>query len=134
MIEYDDTNWPLAITVAEENVTVAEHRRFLDQWSRWLDRRRPFALLRIYTPEAVTRRLVSTLPQERAWLRANAERIRKYVLGIAMAAPPQCLDRLKNADIAWMAGVPARAFPDGRSAVTWLREEVLTPAGMTVDL
>lgn len=134
MIEYDDTNWPLIIAVAEETVTLADHRHFLDEWSRWLDRGQPFVLLQIFTSEAAAVRRVDASLGDIAWLRGNAERLRKYVLGIATAAPPQCFDELKNTNIAWSTGVPARAFPDGRSAVKWLREDVLAPAGMTVDL
>ena len=134
MIECDDTKWPLAITVAEDAITLADHRRFLYHWSRRLDRAQPFVPLRIFTSDAAMGQPDGALLEWKAWLKINAERIRTNVLGIATAVPYRHTDRSLGTDMTWPDGVAVRVFADGRSAVAWLREEILAPAGMTVDL
>ena len=67
MIECDDTNWPLAIVLAEEAMTLADHQHFLKSWSAWLDRASPFVLLRIFTTSRATAEPEGALTQTWAW-------------------------------------------------------------------
>jgi hypothetical protein len=138
MIDCDDTNWPLAITVAEKAVTLADHRLFLGTWSRWLDRARPFVLLRIFACEAAMVEPAGALSESRGWLTANADRVGALVLGIATAMPRNHLGRAERPDASGLLGipafgVPAQVFADGLSAVTWLQEEILARAGMAIE-
>jgi hypothetical protein len=133
MIECDDTNWPLAIVLAEEAMTLADHRHFLKSWSAWLDRASPFVLLRIFTTSQSTADPEGALTETWAWLKANAERVRAHVLAISTAVPRDQLDRAPEAHIGRLFGVPTRVFTDGPSAVSWLRAEILAPAGLSLD-
>ena len=134
MIECDDANWPLAITIAEDAMTRADHRRFLRQFGRWLDRAEPFVLLRIFVSQAAAEAGESGTAEMRAWLQDNAARMCAFVLAIATAVPRRHEDPAFGIEPDWPPGIPARLFRNGASAIAWLRRDILDPAGMTVDL
>lgn len=133
MIECDDTNWPLAIALAEEAVTLADHRRFLKMWSAWLDRASPFVLLRIFATREAAPEPEGAAKETRAWLKANAERVRSHVLAISTVVPRERVDHAPEANVGRLFGVPSRVFTHGSSAVAWLRAEILAPAGLSLD-
>jgi hypothetical protein len=132
MIECDDTNWPLAITIVEEPMTRADISSLLEHLRRWLDRSQPFVLLRIFTSVELLSQSENVPRESKPWLEAEGRRMRAYLLGTATVVPHG--EHSPGADIASPADVPTRVFADGRSAVAWLRKEILTPAGMTIDL
>ena len=132
ILECDDSNWPLAIVLGEEAPSLAAHRHFLERWMTWLDRSRPFVLLRIYAnPEALIEP-PGAAAETAAWLTVNGEKVRALVAGIAASAPPSHLDRLAPQELKRF-GVPARMFDSSRTAVAWLREEILAPIGLRID-
>jgi hypothetical protein len=133
MIECDDTNWPLAIVLAEEAMTLADHRQFLTSWGAWLDRASPFVLLRIFTTSQAVTEPEGAQAETWAWLKANAERVRAHMLAIGTAVPRDQLERAPEAHVGRLFGVPTRVFTDGPSAVSWLRAAILAPAGLSLD-
>ena len=90
-------------------------------------------LLRIFTTSQSTAEPEGALTETWAWLKANAERVRAHVLAISTAVPRDQIDRAPEAHIGRLFGVPTRVFTDGPSAVSWLRAEILAPAGLSLD-
>ena len=130
-MDCNDTNWPLAIAVAEGPVTPSGLRQFLIQWGLWLDRASPFVLLRIFTCDEAVASFDAMQAELQAWTQANDERIRNLVLGIATTVPERCLERSTEAE--HMLGIPARTFTSSLTAVSWLQNSILAPAGLSVD-
>jgi hypothetical protein len=133
MIDCDDTNWPIAITVAEEVATLADHRRFLEHWKSWLDRAQPFVLLRIFVCKNAMIELMGASRESQKWLIANAARVRALVPAIAVSLPSGQPVRTDDRDFYDALGVPTRWFDDSKAAVAWLQQDVLAPIGMHVD-
>jgi hypothetical protein len=130
-MDCNDTNWPLAIAVAEGPVTSSGLRQFLTQWGLWLDRASPFVLLRIFTCDEAVASFDAMQVELQAWAQANNERIRKLVLGIATTVPERCLEHSTEAE--HMFGIPVRTFTSSLTAVSWLQNSILAPAGLSVD-
>lgn len=132
-MDCDDTNWPLAIIVAEGPVMSSELRQFLTQWGLWLDRARPFVLLRIFTCDEAVASFGAMQTELQAWVQANNEPIRKLVLGIATTVPERCLEGMHGTEAEQMIGIPARSFTSSLTAVSWLQSSILAPAGLSID-
>src|SRR5919109_1065876 len=132
-MDCDDTNWPLTIAIAEGPVTPSGLRQFLIQWGLWLDRDSPFVLLRIFTCDEAVASFGAMHAELQAWAQANNERIRKLVLGIATTVPERCLEEMHSTEAEHMFGIPARTFTSSLTAVSWLQNSILAPAGLSVD-
>jgi len=133
VIDCDDTNWPLAIAIAEDAVTLADHRHFLARWKGWLDRGRPFVLLRMFvSDEAIVQPDGASL-ESASWLAGNIDHVRALVLAIATAVPSNHLETQRLLNVDSLFGVPSRVFADGLSAVSWLEKDILWPNGMSLE-
>jgi hypothetical protein len=133
MIDCDDTNWPLAIAVAEKAISPADHRLFLDRWKCWLDRGRPFVLLRMFVSDEAVIQPESLSGESASWLAANIDRVRSLVLAIATTVPRHHLEARRLLDVDSVSGIPSKVFADGVSAVAWLDQDILRPHGLTLD-
>ena len=133
MVECDDSNWPLAIMVAEQAMTPTDHRLFLDRWSGWLDRARPFALLRIFASEAALAEPMAAPAEWRRWCALNGERARALVAGIATTVPRDWAGPAPGLALDGLSGVRAAVFDTSMAAVAWLRTEILRPLGLRID-
>jgi hypothetical protein len=133
MVDCDDSNWPMAIVVAEDAVSLADHRRFLQQWTSWLNRAQPFVLLRIFVCNDAMREPIAASRESRNWLAANAARVRSFMPAIAMSVPAGQSIASDSGDFYASLGVPTRWFEDSKAAVAWLQQDILAPIGMVIN-
>lgn len=133
MIEFDDQNWPLAIVLIEDAMSLADHRSLLEQLCCWLDREHPFVLLCLFVSEASAAQPAGAVPETERWLRAHGARIRSLVPGIAASVLNGWSGEPVREDFFGALSLPTRLFDNGIDAVAWLRNEILAPAGMRID-
>lgn len=132
-MDCDDTNWPLAIVVAEGKVTPRGFRQFLREWSCWLDRATPFALLQIFTCSEAAASFRERSGELGTWSLANSARIRSLVLAVATVVPTSTPAEACDPHRKSVVGVPTRYFTSSRAAVSWLEGSILAPAGLRID-
>lgn len=127
MIHHDLSHWPLILSVARGPMTLAEHDAFLAEWNRWLDRGERFATLRVFADGAALAHPEGAAREAKAWLQANAGRVRAQVIAMATIVPAAHLEQVSRMNAEKLFGVPAQAFGGIDDALEWL-DKVAAPA------
>ena len=120
MIHHDLGHWPLVLTVAHGPVTRTDYIRLLDDWNRWLDRGERFATLRVFADGDALVHPEGAAQDAKAWLQANAGRLRAQVVGMATSVPAEHLERMRRMNAEKLFGVPAQVFGDVDAALGFL--------------
>jgi hypothetical protein len=71
--------------------------------------------------------------EAKTWLRENAGRVGRLVLGLATIVPAGELERMSRIDAEKLFGAPAQTFRDVDGALVWL-DGVLRPNEIAIDL
>jgi len=127
MIHHDLGHWPLVLTVAHGPVTRADYIGLLNEWNGWLDRGERFATLRVFADGEALAHPEGAARDARAWLQANAGRIRAQVVGMATSVPAEHLERMRRMNAEQLFGVPAQVFGDIDAALGFL-DWLIAPA------
>ena len=134
MTRHDLTQWPLVLSVMRGATTLDEHMRFFREWNSWLDRGEPFITLRVFTDAASLERPEGGGKEAKAWLQANADRVKSLVLGIATVVPTECFREVSRINAEKLFGVPATTFMDIPSAIAWADHSILSPRGLSIEI
>ncbi len=133
MIHHDLTYWPVVITIARGAMTRDDHVAFLGEWTRWLASGKQFATLRLFADGDALAHPDGAAAEAKAWLRANAERIRSQVIGMATIVPVARLERVSRMNAEKLFEVPAQSFGGVDDALAWLMQTVMSPNDQTFD-
>jgi hypothetical protein len=133
MIRHDLRHWPLVLTLARGAPTLGDQIAFLAEWSRWLDRNERFATLRLFFDADALAHPEGGAREAKTWLKENAERVRRLVLGLATIVPAGEFERMSRIDAEKLFGAPARVFRDIDGALAWL-DGLLRPNEIAIDL
>jgi len=120
MIQNDLGGWPLVLSVASGKPDLPELQAYSAEWTSWLDRGEPFALLKIFLDSDAHSHPRGAAQEEKRWFAANGERLKKQVLGMATVAPTDVVEKINNMDTDRLFGVPVLAFTTVDAALDWL--------------
>ncbi len=134
MIRHDLKQWPLVLSVARDATTLDEQIGFLCEWNSWLDRGEPFVTLRIFSDAASLERPEGSAKEAKAWLQANAGRVKSLVMGMATVVPKESFEGVSRMNAEKLFGVPAKTFEDIASAISWIDHSILSPRKLSIDL
>jgi hypothetical protein len=133
MIATDLACWPLVLSVAAGAQTLEDQRAFLGDWTRWLDRGEPFAVLRLFGSSEALVHPEGGARMAKQWMQDNGARMRQTVMGIASVVPASDHERMSRMDIEKAFGVPGGMFADLDAALLWLDGRVFRPRGLALD-
>lgn len=134
MIRHNLSQWPLVLSVMHGAMTRDEQIGFFSEWTGWLDRGEPFATLRVFSDAASLERPEGGAKEAKAWLQANAERVKSLVMGMATVVPAESFEEVSRMNAEKLFGVPAMSFDDATAAIAWVRDSVLAPRQFSVDV
>jgi hypothetical protein len=120
MIRHDISHWPLVLSFSSGATTLEEQLAFFAAWNEWLDRGQRFATLRVFADPESLARPAGGGKEAKAWLHANSDRLKKLVVGMATVVPSEMLESMNRMNAEKLFGVPAQAFGDVASALSWL--------------
>ncbi|MFT4117204.1 hypothetical protein [Bradyrhizobium sp.] len=133
MIQHDLTQWPLVLSVMRGVTTLDEQVGFFSEWNGWLDRGEPFITLRVFSDAASLERPEGGAKEAKAWLQANADRVKSLVMGMATIVPAESFEDVSRMNAEKLFGVPAKTFDDVSSAIAWVEDAILLPRGVSFD-
>ncbi len=120
MIRHDLTHWPLVLSTAQGVMSLEDQLDFLSEWATWLDRGEVFATLRVFGDSDALKRPEGGAKEAKAWLQANAVRIKQLVIGMATVVPAAALEETSRMNAEKLFGIPAQTFDDVNEAAMWL--------------
>jgi hypothetical protein len=129
MIRCELVCWPVILSLAEGEQTLADQQAFLADWNSWLDRDEAFAVLRLFTLPAALVHPEGGARLAKEWMRDNQARIRRSVLGLASVVPESAYARMSRMNMAKAFGVPAAIFRAQGPALDWLETEAFGRQG-----
>jgi hypothetical protein len=133
MIRHELAQWPLVVSVSAGLQTVQSLDAFAQDWSRWLDRGEPFAILRVFADADSLVHPEGGARNAKRWLQERGKDIRRGMLGMASVVPADQYEKMRSMNIEKLLGVPARIFANTDDALAWLGEEVMAPRGLRLD-
>jgi len=134
MIRHDLTQWPLVLSFIQGATTLDEQIGFFSEWNGWLDRGEPFVTLRVFSDAASLERPEGGAKEAKAWLQANAQRVKSLVMGMATVVPAEPFEEVSRMNAEKLFGVPAMSFDDAAAAIVWVRDSVLAPRQFSMDV
>ncbi|MEJ2623554.1 MAG: hypothetical protein P8Z80_03140 [Pseudolabrys sp.] len=120
MIRHNLAHWPLVLSAVRGSLTQEDQLAFFAEWAAWFDRGGSFATLRVFVDADSLTRPQGGGKEAKAWLQANAERLKTQVLGMATVVPPIHFEEMSRMNAEKLFGVPARTFEDPHKAISWL--------------
>ncbi|KAA1157481.1 hypothetical protein EU508_17300 [Pseudoalteromonas fuliginea] len=136
-IKYDSSLWPLAVTVAKGECTLAMHLDSLISWDRWFDRAEAFIVVRVYTDEASLQHPKGAGPATQEWLKNGAaEKMQQLVQAMLIVVPDKQYQKLQNMSVQKAFGIPGAVFKSLDDAKTWLQasaKEIAIPENIELQ-
>lgn len=120
MIQHTVAHWPLVLSTVRGPMTLEEQLAFFAEWTSWFDRGGNFATLRVFVNADSLTRPQGGGKEAKVWLKANSERLKAQVVGMATVVPPAHFEEMSRMNAEKLFGVPARTFEDPHKAISWL--------------
>ncbi len=133
MIRHELSQWPLVISVSSGLQTLESMNAFTEDWNRWLDRREPFASLRVFADADALVHPEGSAQSAKQWLQARGQDIRRHMMGMASVVPADQYEKIRKMNVEKLFGVPASIFASTDEALAWLGERILAPRGLRLD-
>lgn len=126
MIHHDFRHWPLVIHVSAGLQTLDDLQRLSDDWSHWLQRNQPFAVLRLFVDADALVHPEGSAQQAKQWLQRSGDDIRRLVMGMAHTVPASHYDKMRKMNVEKLFGVPGAIFADTDidAAIAWTDERM----------
>jgi len=120
MMQHHLSCWPLVVSIASGEPDLQELRDYSSAWTSWLDRGKPFVMLKIFLDGSAHTHPPGAAQEEKRWLADNRNRFQQQVLGMATVAPANVLEKIQKMKTERLFGVSAQAFATADAALDWL--------------
>ncbi|WP_394183060.1 hypothetical protein [Marinomonas posidonica] len=117
---HENTHWPLALTIAQEKLTLEQHIESLENWNAWFDKSEPFHVIRLYTDKASLEQDSGVGKATLEWMSKGADiKFRSLVNSMMIIVPPDQYPRMKNMNVTTVFGIPGGIFSSIEDAFIW---------------
>lgn len=122
-IAFDDSLWPLCISMVEGPQSFEQHMQMIAIWDSWFSRGEPFIALRVHVDSGALEHAPGAAKATKKWIRDGAgDKMRELVTAMAIVVPPSCFEATRHLSTEAVFGVPGGIFPGVGEALEWLRQ------------
>jgi len=120
---FDQTHWPLALTIAQEKLTFEQHIESLKGWDAWFEKNEPFHIIRFYADKASLEQASGVGKATKEWMTKGADiKFRTLVKSMLIIVPSDQYPRMKGMSVTKVFGVPGGIFSSLEDVFNWLDE------------
>lgn len=120
-LKHDSAHWPVALIVAQGELSLQQHLHSLTLWDSWFSRQEPFHVIRIFLDQASLRQAKGVGQATQAWLKQSAAaHIRELVMSMLIVVPKDQYADLQKMSVRKAFDVPGGVFSSLDKAFAWL--------------
>ncbi|CAH9051236.1 hypothetical protein PSECIP111854_00705 [Pseudoalteromonas sp. CIP111854] len=134
ILKFDDSLWPLAVTVAQGSCDLQMHKQSLENWNTWFAHKKPFCVLRVYLDEPSLVHPKGAGPITQQWLAEGAaENMQELVQAMLIVVPPCEHERMSKMSVQKAFGIDGAILASIEQAIDWLAAKNLLPDSINTN-